>query len=93
MANETTTTIVNVSGNRYRIVRAELDNAKLVAAYNQIKSDTAQLENVVDAGQGALTITPAVVYRLFVFLLAVGRVTLALALRVRKIEKQLNSKG
>lgn len=84
--DQTTTTLVNVSGNRYRVQRAEVNKDDLVSAFNQVKSDTDLLQQIVDNGQGSLSITPAVVFRILVYLLAVGRLVVALAIKVHKLE-------
>ena len=85
IAEQTTTTLINVSGNRYRVARAEVSPNKALAAFDRVKSDTAILEAAI--ANPALVINAALIKRILIFLHAVGTLTIYLAIKVHKLEK------
>lgn len=88
MSNETntTTTLIQVAGNRYRIRREEVNKSDLLEAFNRVKSDTDKLE--VAIANPDLTINQNMIKQILVYLLALGRLVIALSIKVNRLEKE-----
>lgn len=81
-----TTTLINVSGSRYRVQRAEVNKDELITAFDRVKADTSKLETAI--ANPDLVINQAVVKQILIYLLALGRLVIALSLKVNKLERQ-----
>lgn len=80
-------TIQDVGGGHFRLVRSQTSNAKLASAYAQVKADTKKLETAVD--NDVTTLTPAMVRQILSYLLALGRLVIALSIKVNNLEKRV----
>ena len=78
--------ITTVAPLHFRVVRKQADKNDLLQAYARVKEDTKRLETAIDNNVTALS--PTLVTQVLVYLLALGRLVIALSIKVHKLENK-----